>query len=147
MLPLNRVQQHFLFYNPICGKEGSAKKDSTQAVVYLKTKQEELSNILIFPWWSSVSCSCLLFANKFTSLSELLHWYIARLTISSVHPSVNVTSVIMRSWLPKLRPARRSPRSSLKCRFEFEFHRAEWGLSFLVFLVNWGYIIGWQITY
>lgn len=49
MFPLNRVQQHFLFYNSICGNEGSAKKDSAQAVVYLKTKQEELFNILIFP--------------------------------------------------------------------------------------------------
>lgn len=51
MFPLNRVQQHFLFFSmiPFVGMKGSAKKDSTQAVVYLKTEQEELSNILVFP--------------------------------------------------------------------------------------------------
>lgn len=51
MFPLNKSTAAFssLCYNPICGKE-EAKKDSTQAVVYLKTKQEELFNVLIFPF-------------------------------------------------------------------------------------------------
>lgn len=48
MFPLTRVQQHFLFSNSICGNEGRAKKDSTQAVVCLRTKQEEVFNNLIF---------------------------------------------------------------------------------------------------
>lgn len=63
---------------------GSAKKDSAQAVVDLKTKQEELFNSLIFPlWYSHALQLCLLFADKFTSLTELLHEYIMKLTVST----------------------------------------------------------------
>lgn len=50
---------------------GRAKKDSTQAVVYFQTKQEEFCNILIVPlWYSHAVQLCLVFANKFTNLGE-----------------------------------------------------------------------------
>lgn len=135
MFPLNRAQQHFLFFSiiPFVGMTSCAKKDSTQAVVYLKKKQEELFNILIFFLYDILMLYngvCYLQMNSQVSRVITLAYCRVNSFHSSLRSLVRDMSVIARPWLTQNKCGTGHWGIQLKCRCSFG--QSEWGLRFCI---------------